>query len=156
MYDLQIFWRYNSPSPPQRGGTIPNYIEIMSSFLSSRGNERSLTQDMLTELRCIAKADLPMVEMTDTLFCHPRVGGDLPLVMSINSTTHHEDLRLIASMQFAALPVVKLQQSSEVYCHTESDTNLHGNDIILIYNTIHPGFATPQEGNNTFLYLFPS
>ena len=82
--------------------------------------------------------------------------GDLPLVMSINSTTHHEDLRLIESMRFAAFPVVKLQQSSEVYCHTESDTNLHGNDIILIYNTIHPGFATPQEGNNTFLYLFPS
>ena len=69
-----------------------------------------------------------MVEMTDTLFCHPRVGGDLPLVMSINSTTHHEDLRLIASIRFAAFPVVKLQQSSEVYCHTESDTNLHGND----------------------------
>ena len=50
------------------------------------------------------------------------------MVMSINSTTHHEDLRLIASIRFAAFPVVKLQQSSEVYCHTESDTNLHGND----------------------------
>ena len=92
----------------------------MSSFLSSRGNERSLTQDILTELRCIAKTDLPMVEMTDTLFCHPREGGDLPSIQP--------DLRLIASMRFAAFPVVKLQQSSEVYCHTESDTNLHGND----------------------------
>ena len=61
-----------------------------------------------------------MVEMTDTLFCHPREGGDLPSIQP--------DLRLIASMRFAAFPVVKLQQSSEVYCHIESDTNLHGND----------------------------
>ena len=81
----------------------------------------------MTESKYIILAQAGQIYQSSELTLLRRV-GDLPLVMSINSTTHHEDLRLITSIRFAAFPVVKLQQSSEVYCHTESDTNLHGND----------------------------
>lgn len=81
----------------------------------------------MTELKYVILAEAGQIYQSSELTLLRRVGDLIPELF-LNLPSIQPDLRLIASMRFATFPVVKLQQSSEVYCHTESDTNLHGND----------------------------